>query len=288
MSFTFSEFPDTAYYHSDLRQILDRLREIDATLDSYDTVIAQLKQEIANIQGLYSRVSALETATADLAKIRSRLTDLESEVVAIINQESNDVKRLDKRIDALKAEVDGLSLNIDSFFQYVDANIDDVKYLVAKVYYELLKQIKDLEIKTQIQIEDLITRIDNLDTSVKNPWHQAEGRIPPQKNNDYIYMDLADNIPTAKEYAELGYSARDYSKLSMRAISYNRFGKDNLNWHWVYNPITGRRQEISNVLTALIDYFSATSTADEYTALGLTADEYTALDLTALSYYSYF
>lgn len=285
MAFTFTEFPDTAYYHSDLRQILARLREIDDTLDSYDDVINSLKQELSKIQGLYDRVSALETATADLATIRTRITKVED---AIIDITTHEVPRLDERIDAIKAEVDTLSISIDSFFEYVDANIDDVKYLVAKVYYKLLKEIRELEISLQTQIEDIIDRLDRIDTSVINPWHSNEGRIEQDKNNKYIYMDLADNIPTAREYCELGLSANDYSKYDMRAISYARFGKLLLHCDWVYSPVTGKRQEISNVLTSLIDYFSATATADEYTAQSLTADQYSALDITALGYYSYF
>lgn len=287
MAFSFSEFPDTAYYHSDLRQILIRLREIDDTLSKYDETIEALKKELANIGGLYTRVSALESATADLASLRTRLANVEKTVASIIAQEKNDVANLQKQIDDLKELVTNLVVEFNAVFKYIDANVSKLEFTIADNYRKLLEAIARVEYDCKLQIERLTARIDALDTSVRNPWRPQEGRLDQDTNMKYVYKDLADNVPTAREYAELGLTADRYAEYEMRAISYARFGKILLHCDWVYSPITGVVQDINNVLCNIINNHFGTISADAYTAKELTADEYSALELTAFGYYSY-
>ena len=114
MAFSFNEFPWTKYYDSDLRQVLKYMREFEAKLNEYSAVIAELQEALEGIDGMEQRITALENATADLASIRSRLTDLE-------NLHSADVKHLQSEIDALALVVNTIETTIGEWKAYVDS-----------------------------------------------------------------------------------------------------------------------------------------------------------------------
>lgn len=291
MSFTFTEFPDTSYYHSDLRQILKRLREIDATLDSYDEVIAELKEELTKIDALYPRVSSLEqhmkVAESNIVQIRADLDTMERRVLDMDAREEADVKELNRLISDLTREVHSIETGLDAIYTYIDAGLSDVRLFVSQLYTRLTMEFEGLKYRLEAEISRLKERIDALDTSVKNPWHLEEGRVEQDRNEKLVYKDLADNVPTAIEYCKLGLTADEYSAYSLTAIKYARFGKQKLHYYWVYDPRTGNRQDINNVLTSIIDTMYNTITADAYTAKELTADDYTALELSAFDYYKY-
>ena len=291
MAFTFTEFPDTAYYHSDLRRILDRLREIDDTLSKYDETIEQLKTELSKIQDLYPRVSNLEqrltVAETAITSIKLDISTFTQKIYEVEAQEKADVIALRKLIDSLTAEITSIEVKIDGVYGYIDGALADIKLYVARLYGRMVTQFEGLKQLLLAEIEALKKRIDELDTSVKNPWHLEEGRIEQDRNERLVYMDLSDNVPTAIEYCKLGLTADEYSAFELSAIKYCRFGKKILHYDWVYNPITGIRQDINNVLTAIIDNHFGTISADAYTLLELTADDYTAKDITALEYYSF-
>lgn len=287
MSFTFTEFPDTSYYHSDLRQILVRLREIDDNIGKYDDVIDELKAELSKITGLYSRVTALEVATADLDTMRTRVSVLETKVIDLMTTEKTDVARLEKEIADLRDLVSELSTEFNAVFAYIDAEVDKLNITIANNYRKLLEKIIEVEYDCKLLISRLAARIDALDTSVLNPWHLEEGRIEQDRNQRYVYSDLSDNVPTASEYCELDITADEYSSFGLRAITYARHGKERLHYYWVYDPVSGIKQDINNVLTHILDNHFGTISAAAYAALALTADAYAAEDMTALDYYHY-
>ena len=137
------------------------------------------------------------------------------------------------------------------------------------------------------EVKDMLKRLDDIDTSVINPWHRELGRISPDINNKLVYGDLADECLTAEQYCKLGLTADQYKAFDITAITYARFGKEKLHYFWVYSPSFGFRQEISNVLTSILNGIMDTLTAEEYSLLNLDADGYDALDLTAWQYYSF-
>ncbi len=280
MGFTFNEFPWTKNYDSDLREVLKYMREFESKLDSYDAVIAELKEALEDIDDYDSRITALEKATSDLASIRSRLTDLENTLDA-------DVIYLQKQIDAIsftmgsiEDTISGLKDYIDSKFAVLSTKYDNIIYQIYVDMWTLFNGLKD----RLIALADIVN---NIDTSVYNPWARVLSKESIQKNIDYAYADLADNVPTAEEYSELGLSASDYNDYELSAYEYSVRGRKWLHLDFVYSPVYGFKQNISNVLTSIVNFIQDTLTATEYSALDLDADAYTDLDLTAQDYYSF-
>lgn len=287
MGFAVDEFPFTSEYDSDLRSVLKYIREIKAKIDMYDEVIAELKATLENIQGMDERITALEIATSDLNDIRVHLSNIDIEIGSINNQHRLDVDRLQREIDSLRTSIEAFDSDIETaraYSLYLYSKLKyEMKLELSRVTYDIFDRLSAVE----KEVKDMIERLDDIDTSVKNPWHSELGRIVPDTNNKLVYGDLADECLTAEQYCKLGLTATDYAEYDLSAIDYCRFGKDRLHYYWVYSPAFGFKQEISNVLTSILNAIMDTLTADEYAALDLDADAYAALDLTSWGYFSF-
>ena len=276
MAFTFNEFPWSKYYDSDLREVLEYMREFEKELKRYAEAIEQLEAALP-------RITALENATRDLPTIRTNISKLQKDVSDLANMDA----ALQGQINRIKLEIVNIHNDIARVYGYIDSCILDLdtKWKIKLIQLQNIMNLKFIELTDAI--EELSKRIDSIDTSVVNPWHSMEGRISNQRNVNYIYNELGDEILTAEQYCRLGLSADDYSEFDIDAREYAEFGKTKLHFYWVYSPTFGWRQEINNVLTSIVNEIMDTLTATEYSALELDADAYSALDLTAFGYYNY-
>ena len=280
MAFAGQEFPNADFYKSDLSEIIKYMKEFESKLDSYDEIIAELQAELDNIQGLYTRVDALERATSDLDTIRTKLND-------IINLENVHYNELTKAINDIITSYENLEKTIENLKEYVDSNIANLRREKNVDIQNVYKYINSITFDINKEIEIIKEIISRITTEVKNPWRTNLGNISLNRNINYIYNDLADECLTAEQYATLGLTANSYNTYDINARDYSEFGKTKLHFKWVFSPTYGFKQEISNVLTSIINYIKGTITATEYTQLDLDADAYTSLDLTANDYYSY-
>lgn len=258
MGFTWEEFPSADYYNSDLRQILHFVRKMYERLESYDDVIASLQEAVKDIDSMKDAILALQVATSDLDVIRQDISDLKI-----------DYSSIDVRIENLNTQVALLKDYVDS-----ENNIQDIR-------------IEEYRIALQEEIDELRRIISEIDTDSVNPWHTELGKVHLAKNFRLTYGDLADECPTAQEYAGLGLSAADYAELELPAIEYCTRGKKHLHMYWVYSPVYGWRQEISNVLTSIVNAVFGTLSASDYSALDMTADEYSSMNMTSEDYQRY-
>lgn len=287
MAFGVEEFPFTSEYDSDLRAVLKYIREVKKLLASYDEIIAELKQELVNIQDLYPRVDALEQATADLGDIRDNINNLFDGLQKLGNKEKADIDILQEQIDDIRDVMSKFEADVRDVYSYVNYNVATLNNTIKKNFNYLLGVISDLDVRVSKELEYIIWRLDQIDTSVLNPWHTLEGRITQDRNVKHIYADLADGCLTAEEYARLGLTAEAYSQYDITAREYAKWGKEKLHLDWVYSPVHGWRQDINVVLTDIINNCKGTMTAIKYAEMGLTADEYAAIGLTAEAYYGY-
>lgn len=258
--------------------VLKQIQEFRATLESWTNTIKELQEGLEDISDWETRIEALEVMSAKIPVIEKSLNDL-------ANLHDVDVKNLKAMIYDLQRQID--ALDVTALRIYIDSRDNELKADYNKkiydnyvVTYQLFNALKDrLEILAQIVAE--------LDTKAYNPWPRRIAKEALQDNLNYAYSDLADLVPTAEEFAELGLSATEYSAYDMLARDYSVRGKYNLRMHFVYSPTYGFKQEINNVLTSIVNFIKGTMSATEYSALDLDADAYTALDLTADDYYSY-
>lgn len=264
MGFTFEEFPNADFYRSDLRKILKYVRKIEAYIADIDATIDDLREAIKDIPYLKQ---CCEQVRSQLILIDNNLNSL--------NEKAEDYEY---RISALENEYIGLKTYVDDLF-------NELKAIHNKDFNILLFKINQTRAQLESEIEYLRWRIEQIDTSVYNPW--LARRVEPQENEDFIFNHLADECPTAEEYASLSLTAQQYADFDLMSRDYQEFGKQKLHFYWVFSPAFGWKQEINNVLTSIVDFACGTLSASEYASLGLDADAYALLDLTSEDYFRY-
>lgn len=279
----FHKYPYTNFHELNLDWILDKINEFDSKLKSWSETVEELESHLAEIDSFESRLEAIESSISDLNEIRTHLTNLDSEIDAT-NERINDLVTEFSLIDI---KFDEVNRHINNLKDYVD-NRDETLIL------DYNHKLYELEIKLRVafkmledEIDLLLQIINQIDTSAFNPWPRIIGKESIQKNINYVYEDLADNIPLAMEYQELGLTASEYAAFGLTAREYALRGRKHLHMDFVYSPVYGFKQNISNVLTSIVNFICGTFSATEYAALDLTADEYAALDLTSEQYFSF-
>lgn len=284
-------YDDSLSYYEMVCKLVAKCNEIIEQINDYDDVINELREALIDISDMKIAIDKINTA---IDTINSRI----DEQAVVIKSVDEYAKALSKRVDANEDAISQLTLVIKDFNDNVDIKLialekkltdlfnsftadftDELKLLQAKV--------NQMKVNLQSQIDVLRERLNELDTDVINPWHEELGRVSQAKNIKLVYNDLADLVPTAEEYSKLGLTANEYSAFKLTALEYARKGKELLHYFWVYSPVYGWKQEISNVLTSIVNFVQNTLSATEYSSLDLTADDYTALDMTAEQYYSY-
>lgn len=279
----FHKYPYTNFHELNLDWILSKIIEFDSKLKSWTEIVEELQSHLAEIDSFEERLEALESATSDLNEIRAHLTNLDSEI-ELTNERINDLvtefSMIDIRFDEVNRHFDNLKMYIDNRDEALARDYNNKIYELEVKLRVAFKMLED-------EIDLLLQIVNQIDTSAYNPWPRIIGKESIQKNINYAYEDLADNIPLAMEYQELGLTASEYAAFTMTAREYALRGRIHLHMDFVYSPVYGFKQNISNVLTSIVNFICGTFSATEYAALDLTADEYAALDLTSEQYFSF-
>lgn len=278
MGFTFQEFPDADYYRSDLRAVLKYVRSISDYLKTLDDIIEELREGLARLNSIEENVKLLNEEFADLhEKVTGLITDVRDIQLHL--------ESVDFRIEELTHQVNLITIEVNAVYQYVDDRLAEIQAQYQQDFNLLQLKINQIKVNLEAEIEELRERVDSIDTSVYNAWMHRT--VSPQQLNDFSYNHLADECLTAAEYDTLGYTASDYAALDISSRDYQEFGKKRTHFNWVFSPIYGWRQEISNVLSSITNYIVNTMNAFDYYSLEMSADDYAALDLTSEEYFRY-
>lgn len=278
----YTKYPQINDEILNLDWVINRLKAMEALLNEWIEEAEALRQMLLNtIPGMQTDISNLQSAV-----------NLINQNIADLQQIRDDIATL-KAVDGdLQAQINAIDTNYDLIFQKIDevnARIDNIREVVGIEFLAAIRQLQNdfysMKFELEQQMNEIRSRMDEIDTSVYNPW--AGYRVDQDENTKRIYADLSDMIPTAAEYAGLGLSASDYTAYDLTAYEYAVRGKKHFHFDFVFAPVLGIRQNISNVLTSIINFFMGTMTASEYALLDLTASEYSNLDLTSEEYYSY-
>lgn len=273
------KYPITNLHELDLTFMHDDIDKMISILESWEAIIEELKEDVELFKDIEQRIIVLES---DVKSLKSDVIQLKSNYT-YLNGEVNNIK---SDLDAIKTRLRIVEITLQSVWGYIDSRID---YVIEKSYRDdliIMNKLNQAKLQLQQQIDDLYRLISTISTEITNEWHWGN-KISIQKNNGLIYMDLADNTPTASDYQKLNLTAADYDDFMLTAREYAKYGYKMLHLDYVFSPVYGFKQEISNVLTSIINYIEGTLSASEYTSLSLTADDYTALNLSASDYYSY-
>lgn len=257
--------------------ILSKIKEMESSLAAWESTAKELETALGDINTMKADIYTLQT---DITALKANTKDLEGLVTSlslIVNSHSRTIDSILEDIDFIDEEINHLFARLKSEVRLLNEKLNTLKYDLQQDYNIKFVHVYDL-------LEVLQTEIELIDTSVLNPWHAELGLISPDENNKLIYSDLADGCLTAEEYCILGYNASEFADFEISAIDYAKFSKKRLRYLWVYMPVEGTRQEISNVLCSIVDNLYNTYTSTEYSALDLDSDGYSALDLTAEGY----
>lgn len=278
----YTKYPQVNDEILNLDWVIKKIKSMESMLDEWIEQAEELRQMLLDtIPGMQGDISDLQSAVNQINQNIADLQEIRNNIAAL--------KAMDQD---LQKQIDAIDTNYDLIFQKiaeVNARIDNIAEVVGAEFLAAVRALQidfyKMKFELEQQMDELKARMDAIDTSVYNPW--AGYRVDQDVNAKMIYADLSDMIPTAAEYSGLGLSASDYAAYDLTAYEYAVRGKKHFNFDWVYAPVLGIRQSVSNVLTSIINFIMGTYTATEYAALDLTADEYAALDLTAEEYYSY-
>lgn len=290
-------YDDSLSYYEAICKLVKKINEVIDQFDDWSEVIAELQQAIVDIDDMKANIATLDTElvalTGTVNENYRELVSLVSELDKLVN---DSVKNMNDRVDTVEMSLSNLTQAIYNVNKNLSKEIEDLrkeltdlinsKYVNFEEELELLRlKVNQMKVNLQGQIDVINDKIAELDTTVLNPWHTELGKLSIEKNVKLMYNDLADCVTTAEEYAKLGLDADGYSSFGLRAIDYVLRGKEKLHYYWVYSPAYGWKQEISNVLTSILDFVYDVYTADAYSELDLTADEYAELSYSANDYY---
>lgn len=266
-------YDDSLSYYEVLCHLRAKINEVIDVFNTYEDVINELAQKVIELDAMKAQISALES---DVSIINNHLNTIDG-----------NADRMQVDIEKLYTLVNGVITDYNNVISYIDAKYNELLQRINNQSFTIYKELYLLIGELQAQIDALSKTIEELDTKAYNPWARLIRKESLQQNLNYAYADLADEVPTATEYSELGLTANEYTAKNLSAYEYSVRGKHNLHLDFIFAPVYGVKQSVGNVLTSIINFICGTMSATEYSALDLTADEYSALDLTAGEYYYY-
>lgn len=282
MGFSFEEFPSADYYKSDLRKILKYIREIEKYIETWDSVITELRAEIARLSGLSNEVIDLEKRVTKLEPIVAKL---KSDVTFILKnlEEINDWQELtDAKMVILSTRIDNLRLYVDDV-----ANTLRVDYN-GKLYLLNLK-MNQMRVQLMEYINGLIERMEyiitHLSSDVRDPV--TDTRITFDDNNMLVYDRLTYGCITEEEFSELGLTETQFANYGFTQLQFALESAKILGMYRIFGAVSGVRKSHEQAIAELVTWLCATMTETEFTAMNLTEEEFEALNLTHEQYLKY-
>lgn len=279
MSYANSEFPNTNFYNSDLRELIAMYKKLVA---EYDTIKAEIDEVTKKIEEFTQYVDEIidEKINLKLKALTSRVTMLEIEM----KQVEEELDNVNLRVDEIVKDIINLGIRIDQVRVELKTDIAEV-YIELGKYKESIDDIIEIEInKLIVYIDEHVTKLDRLD--VVNP---ITGEYENIQNvlDDIVDALLSGFGLTAKEYDDLELTALQYDKLVITAIQYSVRGYLLFYRELIVrmrSPFTGAIDSYENIIYSLADLHKNCFTANEYDEKSLTAQIYDDKLITAYTY----
>lgn len=257
-------YDDSLSYYEVLCKVTGKLNEVISALGEITDNDDEIK---ALAEKVNENILAINNLEGEYSEIHENLN--------VLQKDYGETKQL---VESLNDIITHLNLNIDAKINHIDAKftgrIDTLQNDINAELYVIEGEID--------KIIDTINKKYAID--VYN--YSANRRLSLDRNNTKLYIDLENGI-SASEYETLNLTAEEYAKYAITALDYIKNASILLHYNWVYMPVSGHRQEISNALTELYNTLQGTMSEAEYETLALTAEQYKDLDLTNTDYRNY-
>lgn len=270
-----------------LNEAIKLVNELQENVETLSTLIHGFDDRItANSDAIKVLQSDLATLSVNVNNYRNELLNMLDDVNERIDDIETQQDINTKDISELKNITGDLQEQID---KWNDLNADAVRalraYVDKRVGEVILRHDEDM-LRLDAIIEDILKQLAQRPISDVYNYPLCE-RINFDVNNWQMYNDMT-NALTANEYCELNMSADDYAKFELTAQTYMRNGRKFLHYDYVYMPVSGYKQEVSNAMTEAVNYIMGTMNAADYSALDMTADDYAKLALDNNQYRRYY
>ena len=249
------QYPYSNFHELNLDWVISKLKEFETTLNSWIDTMKRLEEALNQLPGFYSRVEILENWRTNteklLTEIQQNISDIETRQSAI----EDTYQYYNSKLAELEQLLDGVEV---AYTQLVN---DAKSELYARIAieeserksedYKLLYKIQNITTDYDSQIADLYNKISQLvPTDVYNRIH---GRRFSLDNNNYeVYEDLRYFGFTNSELASFGVSNDNIANICYNNRDYALNAKIRSKMIYPFNPITGIRQNLTNIISYII------------------------------------
>lgn len=264
------KYPITNLHEVDLTFMHEDIDRMIAILESWESIIDELRAGLEQLPIINGRLDALESIT-------SGLNQAYNDILALKNQTAANTSAIHK----IRLEMDDLIVSWDNLINYITAYVNSSlsheKQERKNSDNELDLKIETLKIQVYDDIQILYRLIEELNpTDVYNPIRGL--REDFDKNNADVYQDLRYFGFTNAELSEFGISNNHVASLVHNNRDYALNAKIRFKRHWIFSPWTGKRCPHYNAISEM--YVAGIGGADNtsfYAAIA--ADEKTNDDL---------
>ena len=261
---SYSEFPNTNYYDSDLKELIALYKKLLAEYDTLVSGFEELKNSVDNLF-LYVDDEIAKSLDKTISEVNARMNSIEEEIQ--VQQE---------RISSLTEEI---NTRFIAEREYTNVNI-------AAAKMDMLGKLSELAIDIGNEIADIRKELSEIEVTmgkINNPTTAEEDTIE-NTINDVWEANRVHSL-TAARYDSLCFTAEEYDNKRITANDYAISAELILIPMKVFNPYTGEIDSLQNAInTSSIIGQTNPITAQEYLDLHITSDEYEAFDITAQQY----
>lgn len=285
---SYSEFPNTNYYDSDLRQLLELYRKLT---EEYKELVDTINKTNAKLDRYQSEIPVY--------------------VRTVVQKEiSKFVADSVRRAELLQTQIDVLKKNIDVRFEKVYSTIDkeDVKIENYRKEYIKTNEIYDRKLSemrlivlgsnsvnrqmVESAVDKLTKLVEEIPKStlpVFNPILVKQTTINDAISDLYNYGITREGFTALEWHNATHITCQYFSDSEITALDFWTGGKPILNCYpdaiKMFSPVSGNYVTVKDAIYELANYLKINSiTAAEYDDKNLTAEEYENTNISAQSY----
>lgn len=287
MSYTDFDFPHSAFYNSDLRELLRLYKDLNEKYAKLVSDIEELNAWKVQHEGEYAqllvRVKAIEDEINDFesevitrfneldASIHKDFTDLEDDIKKELQNALSDFNTLFNQLRTeLESDIASMKLEINNLIIYLNNQI-------ANINANVIEYVND-------RLNDFIAHLPDYENLiVYNPVIGKQTNVQQAINDLYLAFNIFGI--TAEQYDSLQITAEEYDNKLLTAKEYDSLAYKLLGYpdsnHYMRDPFNGHFEENKIVIWKLADLHRLALTASEYDALEMPAETFDELQLTA-------
>ncbi len=238
------EYPYTDPNRHNSDWLINKVKEFEATLDSWIATITELQAALTEINEFDARLTALEALKSTIEQSAADIANLKATDADIYQQLDKLKGSLDGITDAYTALIESVRVEMLNkiAIEATERKADDDKLAnrIALITIDYDRQLAEIQEKLKELVPvDVFNRV-------------AGKRLDLNHNNYNIYEDLRYLGFTNAELSSFGQSNENVASLVHNNRDFALFAKKRFKRGYPFSPITGKRQNLTNELSNII------------------------------------